>query len=67
MLSISSWSRISGLKGGFRYYDAQTDDARLELRVIREAVAESDGRVQALPVDDRDRFHVVRSVSLLIP
>lgn len=38
----------SGLKGGFRYYDAQTDDARLVLRVIREAVAESDGRVQAL-------------------
>lgn len=29
----------SGLKGGFRYGDAQTDDARLVLRVIREAVA----------------------------
>lgn len=29
-----------GLKGGFRYGDAQTDDARLVLRVIREAVAE---------------------------
>lgn len=28
----------SGLKGGFRYGDAQTDDARLTLRVIREAV-----------------------------
>ena len=28
-----------GLKGGFRYGDAQTDDARLVLRVIREAVA----------------------------
>lgn len=27
-----------GLKGGFRYGDAQTDDARLVLRVIREAV-----------------------------
>lgn len=27
------------LKGGFRYGDAQTDDARLVLRVIREAVA----------------------------
>lgn len=30
----------SGLRGGFRYNDAQTDDARLVLRVIREAVAE---------------------------
>ncbi len=27
-----------GLQGGFRYGDAQTDDARLVLRVIREAV-----------------------------
>lgn len=27
-----------GLEGGFRYFDAQTDDARLVLRVIREAV-----------------------------
>jgi glycerol-3-phosphate dehydrogenase len=34
--------RISqdGLQGGFRYGDAQTDDARLTLRVIREAVAD---------------------------
>jgi len=29
-----------GLQGGFRYFDAQTDDARLVLRVIREAVAD---------------------------
>ncbi|MEW6365444.1 MAG: glycerol-3-phosphate dehydrogenase/oxidase [Acidobacteriota bacterium] len=29
-----------GLQGGFRYGDAQTDDARLVLRVIREAVAD---------------------------
>jgi len=29
-----------GLCGGFRYGDAQTDDARLVLRVIREAVAD---------------------------
>ncbi len=29
-----------GLKGGFRYGDAQTDDARLVLRVIREAVVD---------------------------
>ncbi len=30
----------AGLTGGFRYGDAQTDDARLVLRLIREAVAE---------------------------
>ncbi len=29
-----------GLKGGFRYGDAQTDDARLVLRVIQEAAAD---------------------------
>lgn len=28
------------LRGGFRYFDAQTDDARLVLRVIQEAVLE---------------------------
>lgn len=30
--------REDGLLGGFRYFDAQTDDSRLVLRVIREAV-----------------------------
>ncbi len=30
-----------GLKGGFRYGDAETDDARLVLRVIQEAMADS--------------------------
>ncbi len=30
---------LRGLKGGFRYGDAQTDDARLVLRVLTEAVA----------------------------
>lgn len=34
------------LKGGFRFYDAQTDDARLVLRLIREGVAT--GRAVAL-------------------
>jgi len=29
---------IPGLKGGYGYLDAQTDDARLTLRIIREAV-----------------------------
>jgi glycerol-3-phosphate dehydrogenase len=31
--------RLTGMHGGYRYLDAQTDDARLVLRVIREAVA----------------------------
>lgn len=30
--------RSSRLKGGYRYFDAQTDDARLVLRLIREGV-----------------------------
>lgn len=30
----------NGLKGGFLYYDAEMDDARLVLHIIREAVAE---------------------------
>ncbi len=29
------------LKGGFRYYDAQTDDARLVMRTLREAMFEN--------------------------
>ncbi len=33
----------TGLRGGFHYNDAQTDDARLVLRLIREAVAEVQG------------------------
>jgi glycerol-3-phosphate dehydrogenase len=35
--------RSAGLQGGYRYFDASTDDARLVLRLIREAV--SDGGV----------------------
>jgi glycerol-3-phosphate dehydrogenase len=31
---------VENLTGGFRYFDAQTDDARLTLRVIREAVSD---------------------------
>lgn len=29
----------TGLRGGFQYHDAQTDDARLVLRILREATA----------------------------
>jgi glycerol-3-phosphate dehydrogenase len=34
-----------GLKGGYRFFDAQTDDARLVFRIVREAV---DGKVMAI-------------------
>ena len=43
----------AGLRGGFQYSDAQTDDARLVLRIIREAVAGGEaepGRECALPL-----------------
>jgi glycerol-3-phosphate dehydrogenase len=30
----------AGLRGGYRYFDAQTDDARLVLRVLQEAVGD---------------------------
>lgn len=51
----------SGLKGGFRYGDAMTDDARLTLRVIREAVADGGTavnyvRAEKLLVDENGRI-----------
>jgi glycerol-3-phosphate dehydrogenase len=54
------------LVGGYQYYDAQTDDARLVLRVIREAVraggvALNYARVQGLL---RDRAGQVRRIQL---
>ncbi len=38
MRELSPNVREAGLLGGYRFFDAQTDDARLVLRVIREAV-----------------------------
>jgi glycerol-3-phosphate dehydrogenase len=40
-----------GLRGGFRYEDAQTDDARLVLRVLRDAVADGALALNAVRVD----------------
>ncbi len=50
-----------GLEGGFRYGDAQTDDARLVLRVLREAVADGGSalnytRVEKLLKNDNGRI-----------
>lgn len=58
------------LKGGYRYFDAQTDDARLTLRLIREAAADgalalnyarvesllrtTDGRVRGVVLRDQE-------------
>lgn len=40
-----------GLLGGYRYFDAQTDDARLVLRVIREAVRAGGVALNYAPVE----------------
>ncbi|MFZ5821589.1 MAG: glycerol-3-phosphate dehydrogenase/oxidase [Chloroflexota bacterium] len=58
------------LRGGYRYFDAQTDDARLVLRLLRESVSDgalalnyarvesllrtADGRVRGVVVSDRE-------------
>lgn len=41
-----------GLKGGFRYHDAQTDDARLTLRIIQEAVADGGAAMNYVAAED---------------
>lgn len=35
---LSPYLKSEGLLGGYRYFDAQTDDARLVLRILQEAV-----------------------------
>lgn len=41
MLELCPLFTTPALRGGYRYFDAITDDARLVLRLIRESVAES--------------------------
>ena len=55
------------LLGGYQYYDAQTDDARLVLRVIREAVRDGGTALNYARVDGllRDRAGQVRGVQLI--
>ncbi len=52
------------LIGGYHYYDAQTDDARLVLRIIREAVRAGGTALNYTPVEGllRDRAGQVRGV-----
>ncbi len=40
------------LKGGFSYYDAQTDDARLTLRLILEGVADGGAAINYVAAED---------------
>jgi glycerol-3-phosphate dehydrogenase len=55
-----------GLEGGFRYGDAQTDDARLVLRVIQEAVADGATAINNTKAEDliRDKNNHVVAVRL---
>lgn len=59
-----------GLQGGFQYGDAQTDDARLVLRVIQEALAAGGAAInylqaEGLTRDPRGRISGVRVRDLL--
>ncbi len=58
--------RAQGLRGGFQYGDAQTDDARLVLRLIREAVANGGTALNYARVEGlvRDEAGEVRGVRL---
>jgi glycerol-3-phosphate dehydrogenase len=55
-----------GLEGGYRYGDAQTDDARLVIRVLREAVAAGATAINYVRVDEllRDGEGLVTGVRL---
>ncbi len=48
MLMLAPGLRQRGLQNGYLYGDAQTDDARLVLRVLHDAVAASQGRAIAI-------------------
>jgi glycerol-3-phosphate dehydrogenase len=58
--------REAGLLGGYRYFDSQTDDARLVLRVIREAVHEGGLALNYARVENllRSQSGSVRGVAL---
>lgn len=69
-----------GLQGGYRYFDAMTDDARLVLRLIREGVRDGgqalnyarvtgllqgrDGQVRGVVVQDEAPPHAGRSLEI---
>ena len=58
--------RSQGLTGGFRYFDAQTDDSRLVLRVIQEAVHDGGVALNYSKVVSllKDKSGIVRGVAI---
>jgi len=60
LLSFCPQLSREGLVGGFRYFDAQTDDARLVLRLIREAVREGGLALNYARADALLRNHTAR-------
>jgi glycerol-3-phosphate dehydrogenase len=58
--------RTEGLTGGYRYFDAQTDDSRLVLRVIQEAVRDGGVALNYSKVVDllKDRLGNVKGVAI---
>lgn len=68
------------LRGGYRYFDAQTDDARLVLRIIREAVLaggtalnyarviqllkDANGQVSGVVLEDQARTYADRNLEI---
>ena len=66
MLALCPQLTSCGLKGGYRYFDALTDDARLVLRLIREAIRDGGTALNYAPVISlcRDDRKQVRGVVL---
>lgn len=66
MKELSPMLSEEGLRGGFRYFDAQTDDSRLVLRLIQEGAADGGTALNYSKVRDllRDRTGRVCGVAL---
>jgi glycerol-3-phosphate dehydrogenase len=57
LLNLCPQLNTDGLQGGYRYIDAKTDDARLVLRVILEAVADGGTALNYAHVEGLLRLH----------
>jgi len=64
MLEFCPYLSEVGLRGGYRFFDAQTDDARLVLRLIRESINDDCLALNYVQVIDllRDNRGLVRGV-----
>ncbi|MEJ2706891.1 MAG: glycerol-3-phosphate dehydrogenase/oxidase [Anaerolineales bacterium] len=56
MLDLCPQLNPNGLRGGYRFFDAQTDDARLVLRLLRESVRDGGAALNYAPA-----IHLLRS------